>query len=101
MPTSHPPPLRIINHRHPYIKTFLLLSQVCEERTASRRNLRLRKSYSPDASAPPLDYDSEEGQYLNDALTESEKTLGSPGRSSKQSLTDLSRADTFKHSTGV
>ncbi|KAK4311506.1 hypothetical protein Pmani_016974 [Petrolisthes manimaculis] len=73
--------------------------KVCEERVASRRNLRRRKSYSPDASAPPMDYDSEEGQYLNDALTESEKTL--PGRSSKQSLTDISRADTFKHSTGV
>lgn len=75
--------------------------KVCEERTASRRNLRHRRKWdSSDASAPPLcQYDDEETQYLNDALTNSEKTL--PARSSKQSLTEISRADTFKHSTGV
>ncbi|KAK8404159.1 hypothetical protein O3P69_000313 [Scylla paramamosain] len=75
--------------------------KVCEERTASRRNLRHRRKWdSSEATAPPLgQYDDEETQYLNDALTNSEKTL--PARSSKQSLTEISRADTFKHSTGV
>ncbi|XP_050693320.1 uncharacterized protein LOC126984022 [Eriocheir sinensis] len=75
--------------------------KVCEERTASRRNLRHRRKWeSNEATAPPLgQYEDEEAQYLNDALTNSEKTL--PARSSKQSLTEISRADTFKHSTGV
>lgn len=75
--------------------------KVCEERTASKRSLRHRRKWgSNDASAPPLDnYDEEEAQYLNRALTNSEKTL--PVKSSRQSLTDLERADTFKHSTGV
>nr|XP_053656166.1 uncharacterized protein LOC128704980 [Cherax quadricarinatus]XP_053656167.1 uncharacterized protein LOC128704980 [Cherax quadricarinatus] len=77
--------------------------KVCEERTASRRNsLRHRRKWgSNDATAPPLDhYDEEEAQYLNDALTNSEKTL--PARAtSKQSLSEISREDTFKHSTGV
>lgn len=75
--------------------------QVCEERTASRRSLRHRRKWdSQDATAPPIDhYDPEEAEYLNDALTNSEKTL--PVRASKNSLTEISRADTFKHSTGV
>ncbi|KAG0730419.1 hypothetical protein GWK47_028281 [Chionoecetes opilio] len=75
--------------------------KVCEERTASRRNLRSRRKWdSSDATASPIgQYEDEEAQYLNDALTNSEKTL--PGRQSKQSLTEISRADTFKHSTGV
>lgn len=75
--------------------------KVCEERTASRRNLRHRRKWdSSDASAPGLSqYADEEAQYLNDALTNSEKTI--PARSSKQSLTEISRADTFKQSTGV
>ncbi|XP_066990724.1 uncharacterized protein [Macrobrachium rosenbergii] len=75
--------------------------KVCEERTASRRSLNHKRKWDAnDASAPPLDhYDEEEAQYLNKALTNSEKTL--PVRASKTSLTDLSRVDTFKHSTGV
>ncbi|XP_071546616.1 uncharacterized protein [Panulirus ornatus] len=74
--------------------------KVCEERTASRRNLRHRRKWSShDATAPPLNYDEEEAQYLNEALTNSDKTL--PVRASKQSLSEISRTDTFKHSTGV
>lgn len=79
----------------------LFTYKVVEERTASRRSLRHRRNWnSHDATAPPIDnYDEEEAQYLNRALTNSEKTL--PVRASKQSLTELNRADTFKHSTGV
>ncbi|KAK7075066.1 hypothetical protein SK128_007572 [Halocaridina rubra] len=79
----------------------LFTYKVCEERTASRRSLRHRRKWSSnDATAPPIDhYDEEEAQYLNRALTNSEKTL--PVKSSRQSLTELDRADTFKHSTGV
>ncbi|KAG7162662.1 hypothetical protein Hamer_G019380 [Homarus americanus] len=62
--------------------------------------VRGEDKWAHDATAPPLDhYDEEEAQYLNDALTNSDKTL--PARVSKQSLSEISRADTFKHSTGV
>ncbi|XP_068217539.1 uncharacterized protein [Palaemon carinicauda] len=75
--------------------------KVCEERTASRRSLNHKRKWdSNNATAPPLDnYDEEEALYLNKALTNSEKTL--PVRASRNSLSELSRADTFKHSTGV
>lgn len=82
--------------------------QVVEEKRASRRSLRSRRKWnSHDATAPPMGYDDEEAQYLNQALTNSEKTL--PVRASKQSLaaasqhsmTELDRPDSYKHSTGV
>lgn len=86
----------------------LFTYKVVEEKRASRRSLRSRRKWnSHDATAPPMGYDDEEAQYLNQALTNSEKTL--PVRASKQSLaaasqhsmTELDRPDSYKHSTGV
>jgi len=92
--------------------------KIVEEKRASRRSLRSRRKWNSrdDTAASGDVYDDEEGQYLTQTLTNSEKTLAV--RASKQSLAaskqslvaskhslshppELDRGDTFKHSTGV